>query len=354
MKTQYAHFENFLEEVERASRTNLDFHVGAGNVRMEGDEMLLVQGKEGEAYKYPINSVCHRQLAEKTKIPYKYYEDMKRIPGLRSMNVNEWIRHNNEVNFLRVQDGHARAFLSDAFMPIDNFPILRETLIPVLSDFRNAIEFKAMAISPTNMYIQAQIPSLQAEIKVGDVVSYGFGFRNSEVGHGAYDLFDMVWELACTNGRIVSSMLKKYHVGRRIDMQEESVKIYRDETIMADLTALKMRIADILVSVLKGNRFQLEVQKLKIASGDIIPDEKVNDVMDNVTRRYGLSENEKEDVLRTMWKRNDTTRYGVHNGITALVHKCDDPDRSFEFEKIGTNIIELTPSQWQLLTLGAA
>jgi hypothetical protein len=46
-------------------------------------------------------------------------------------------------------------------------------------------------------------------------------------------------------------------------------------------------------------------------------------------------------------KDGQLNRWGLANSITALAHDIESPERQHDLEKIGYDIITLSPSQWE-------
>jgi hypothetical protein len=82
---------------------------------------------------YGITELARRQLADKLKIPYAYFERMRtEQPSLLDRNVNTWLQENDaDKRLIRTLDGRVRAVLSDRYRRLDNFD-LAENVLPIL------------------------------------------------------------------------------------------------------------------------------------------------------------------------------------------------------------------------------
>ena len=194
MISNYQTLTELAEEVQRQEETKQDWL--ANNERLwmdENDKELVIHTPNTNILHYKVNEHCQRQVAEKLGIPRNYYHKTLAVPGLASYNVNAWLKAqpSNKRFLVRTLDGKARAFLSDKFKPIDNFDVLMHSFFPALNDHKKDIQVKANVLSERRMYIQVVFPSLQAEVKVGDVVQAGIVMRNSEVGAGALDILSL-------------------------------------------------------------------------------------------------------------------------------------------------------------------
>jgi hypothetical protein len=94
------------------------------------------------------------------------------------------------------------------------------------------------------MYLKVVTPSVRYEIAPGDVVQAGVVISNSEVGQGTLSVQPLVFRLVCRNGLIASDRaLRKTHVGRALESADESVLVFKDDTLRADDTAFFLRSA---------------------------------------------------------------------------------------------------------------
>jgi len=343
MKGNFTSLTEFAQELERRETAKNDFLVDTRKVSMMPDgDTLRIEG----AGMFGINDHAHQQIAARLQIPKKYYDRMAELPELRARNVNDWFENTPEKRMVRTLDDTARAFLSDRYRPIDDHFIMN-AIAPVLYEHQD-LQIMSQGLSETHLYLQVKFPKLQGEVKQGDVVQAGITLTNSEVGSGAFNIRSMEWVLACTNGMIGESLIRKYHVGRRTGNDTEDYDIYADDTIKAELESYRLRMRDILRHALNETAFNERLLKLRKADSDKI--EKPVGTVENVTKRYFLSEKENESILTNLMGRGEQpSRWGLTNAITALAHKQENLDRQFEYEKIGSDLIELKPSEWEVL-----
>jgi len=201
------------------------------------------------------------------------------------------------------------------------------------------------------MYLQFVFPRLHAEVKGlarGDVVQAGLVIANSEVGLGAVDVRSFLLVVACTNGAIAESLLRKTHLGRRLNGGEDEEAIqYRRDTIEADIRAFQLQLRDIVRHALSEAAFGQKVAKIEGAAADAIRDPEA--VIANVTRRFGLSDTESRGVTKNLVLQGDPTRWGLANSITALAKEIEGHDRAYELEQIGWDVVELKPHEWEVI-----
>jgi len=342
MRSQFKSLAEFSQEIERREFLKEDYVVNSSALRMYEDKVLGIGEK-----RYEINDYAHGQIATRLGIPKAYYDTMSQIPFLRTQNVNSWMEKKNEARMVRTLDGKVRAFLSDRFRPYDHHDILQKSVFPALVPYKDAIEIKASAISDQKMFLQIMFKDIFAEVKVGDIVNYCPTFTNSEVGAGSLDVQASAWRKFCANGARIMSLLKKYHVGRKIGNDEGDYDFFKHDTIEKDLEAYQLRMRDVIQNSLENNTFTSYIDKLRGAVEDRI--EMVTPVVKVVTRRFGIEQSHEDRMVENIMKEGNLNRYGLSNSITALAHSIESPDRQYDVEGIGSKIIELTPREWSLI-----
>ena len=342
MNGNYKSLTEFAQELDRREQVKEDYIVPNTVLQMENPNSITIGGSKI----YNLNTVAHAQLADKLNIPKKYYDRLKEVPGLREQNVNAWLTGDSR-HLIRTLDGEARAILSDAYKPMDNSLIMQGAL-PVLQSIPD-LKVRTQALTDTKMYLQFTIPGLRAEVTPGDVVEYGVTLTNSEVGHGAVNVQTFLYRLVCSNGMVRNSLLNQRHVGRKLGGSTEDYSLFKHDTIVAELESFKLRFRDTLGAALTDIEFHKHVDALRTAAGDMI--ERPDTVIKNVTQRFNLTQEEGESILVNMVQNNGLSRWGLANGITAQCHIAGVPvDRQYQFESIGSDIIDLTPNEWQALT----
>jgi hypothetical protein len=340
MKGNVANLTELAKIVEKNDKEKIDLLAPANKIEMTSDSHFSIDNRESLV----INDYAHGQIASAYGIPKAYYDSMRNVKDLRAYNVNAWLQADDKKRLVRTLDGKVRAFLSDRFRPYDNFMVL-SAFLPALQSTNTELKVRSASITDTKLFLQVTFPSLQAEIKPGDVVEYGVTLSNSEVGAGSVDIKSFLLRLVCLNGAIRESILRQYHVGKRLD--NENMDIFANETIQLDIKAYEAKMRDVLVNALQGAQFEDMANKLKKLAD--MPIDRPSDTVKNVTKRFGFSENDGIFILDNMAKEGNVSRYGIFNGITALAHHIESPERAYEIEKIGGQIITLPETEWKTL-----
>jgi hypothetical protein len=341
-----------IEAIENGKR---DLKVPSDKMTMQGGETLIV-GTNGKSDKFQIGQLAHDQISARLKIPRDYYRRMqKEEPDLLDHNVNTWLHGVPEKRLVRTVNGRVRAILSDSYAPKENFTVMMEAL-PFILNPDNSLEVMSSNISEKQMMVKVISPKLEGEVKVGQIVRGGFSIRNSEVGCGAFALSLFILTLACMNGMIRENSMKQYHVGKRIatDDNEEGIGIYSQATIAADSYAFQLKVRDTLSHALNKAKFDEELERFRFAAKNPLNTKYVSETIEDVTKRYNLTQDEGKDVLSRLLQGGDFTQWGLSSAVTNLANDVSEYDRSTELEKIGGQIIDLQPTDWREVSRMAA
>ena len=340
---------DLAQELERQLTSKRDMIVPSSMMRCNTDEggtCKMIIDETGGVGKYDITALARHQLADKLKIPFAYFERMRtEQPGLLDRNINTWLETDGERRMIRTLDGHLRAVLSDRYRRLDNFD-LAEQVLPILRKLPEG-RFESVELTETKMYIKVITPRVQYEIMPGDVVQAGVVIMNSEVGQGTLSVHPLLYRLICSNGLIACDRgLRKTHVGRILQSDEEAITVFRDDTLAADDTAFFLKVRDVVEAAVSEASFRQVAQKMQRTLGIKLAGDPVKTI-EVLANRYTLNEAERAGVLRRLIVEGDLSGYGLVNAITHYSQEVEDYDRATEFEALGGKLIELAASEWK-------
>jgi hypothetical protein len=190
-------------------------------------------------------------------------------------------------------------------------------------------------------------PRVQCEVALGDVVQAGVVVSNSEVGCGSLAVQPLLFGLKCKNGLIAPDRaLRKHHVGRTMDSADESVTVFKEDTLAADDRAFFLKVRDVVETAVSEATFTQLSEKLKNTLGIKLTGDPVKAV-ELLADRFGLSEVEGTGVLRHLISGGDLTGYGVVNAVTGYSQEVEKYDRATDLEALGGRLIELQPREWK-------
>jgi len=340
MKTQITTVEKLYNELERerASRQDLIADTRSLNVNTKNGVSTLLVLKDGDTLSYPISELAHRQIADRLKIPFAYYDRMRmEAPELLDTNINNWLYHNAEQRMLRTLDGKLRAFLSARYHRLDHLELMN-AIMPTLQEMKGAT-IESMGITETHLYIKVINKTMRSEVVPGDVVQSGFVISNSEVGKGAINVSPLIYRLVCKNGMIINELgNKKYHIGRSVEDADSAYELYSDETMALDDAAYFSKAADAVRAAADMTKFELIVDRLRQAT-EIDTGANPIKTVEVLADRYVLNAQEKASVLMHFLRSGDSSLYGLTNAVTRAGQDVADYGRATELEKIGGTLL---------------
>jgi hypothetical protein len=304
------------------------------------------------AKKLKINNHFHSQIAAKLNIPKKHYDRLcVDYPDVLATMVNRIFEVEHDRRMVRALDGTARAYLSDKFRTdMDNYDVANAA-IPILEDVPG-MNIKSLAITDTRMYIKAGFPRLRADVGLGDTVEAGVVISNSEVGASSLRIEALIYRLVCLNGMIAGTLLKKFHVGTKHDLNDEAYAVLSQATREKSAEATKAVIADIVKVAADATQFEVRVQKLRDAKEQRI-DGDVPKAIEALGNQLNLTQDEQSSVLTRIIEGGDLSRWGLANAVTRVAADIDDYDRATEFERMGGEVIELNKKDWAEISVAA-
>lgn len=339
------------EELERQLSTKVDMIVPTPLMHhvtdTGGATALLIEAPDGSK-RFTATESCRRQLADRLKIPFAYFERMRTDqPELLDRNVNTWLHKEPEQRLIRTLDGRARAFLSDRYRRLDNYDLL-EHVLPILRELPGA-RFESMELTETRMYVKVVTPRIEFEIQPGDVVQAGVVISNSEIGHGSLSVQPLVYRLVCRNGLIAPDRaMRKAHVGRLQEASTEEITIFRDDTLAAEDKAFYLKVRDVVQAAVSQASFEQTAVKMRATLGIKLTGDPVRAV-EVLATRYLLNEQERSGVLRSLIAESDLSGYGLVNAVTGYAQEVDNYDRATELEQLGGRLLDQSRAEWEAL-----
>jgi hypothetical protein len=346
---------SLAQELERQLHSKKDLIVPSTLVRHATDDLggtRLVVEEGGSPVHYGVTPLARRQLADKLKIPYAYFERMREDqPALLDRNVNTWLQSEEERRMLRTLDGQVRAVLSDRYRRLDNFD-LAESVLPILQKLPE-VRFESVELTETKMYLKCITPRLKYEMAPGDVVQAGVVISNSEVGQGTLSVQPLLFRLVCSNGLIAADRsLRKTHVGRALGGEDERIQVYQDDTLRADDKAFFLKVRDVVQAAVSEATFRQTAQKMQKTLNIPLVGDPVKTV-EVLAQRYTLNDAERAGVLRHLIAEGQLSGYGLVNAVTHYSQEVEDYDRATEFEALGGRLIDLPAHEWKGLAEAA-
>jgi hypothetical protein len=337
-------FQELAETIQAQKRR--DFVGTTARMQMDDVDSFSINNEP-----FGINSTMHDQISDKLGIPKAYYRKMvSDDPELLKQNVNGWMQRHPQKVLVRTLDGNARAMLSNAYRPLDNFDLMN-ALLPMFEQHQQlGLQVRDCGLTESYMHVKATVAANKAEVKVGDVVEAGVLVSNSEIGKASLRVEPMVFRLVCSNGAVSNSAIRQFHLGRRQDGGDNVEELLTDRTKLARDMSFWMQVRDVIRHVLSNPRWiQDEAGKLREASEQIIT-RPVPELIEVSQKMFGFSQQESDTLLDRLVRGQDFSRYGFYNGVTNMAQSVGEYDRRIEIERVGQQVIELPPNKWRELS----
>jgi hypothetical protein len=262
---------------------------------------------------------------------------------------------------VRTLDGRARAYLSDRYRALDNSDLLEACLPPLLD---MGVEVMSCEVTDRKLYLKVVDQKIKRDLPTGwsptnrghtrfDTVSPAVVISNSEVGWGALAVQGSVWTGGCSNLMIIKEQsVRKYHVGSKLELGEETHRMLSETTKKLKDAALWSEMRDVVQGAFDEAQFNSQVDRLRAATEAKIEGD-VPKVVELTAKKFGFTDGERGQILRHLIAGGDLTKYGLHSAVTRMAQDVESYDRSTQIEAIGSNVIELPKHEWKVLAEAA-
>jgi len=338
--------------------------------------------KGGRHNTEPLSMTRHAkmQMAEKLGIPFKYldYMEDKKKWGLVCQNINAWV---GEVGAktIRTTGGTIRAVLSDRYLPISNWDLVRiahglmtswnapkpmfdeagkimmredDPTQPKMDVCPNPAKVYECDISDTSMHLKfiSEKPIVLGSLKDGspDISFGGIAITNSEVGASSYLVEPFMLRLVCENGLVAPRSIKQIHLGAKME-----AGIYKQDTHQTAQVLIAKEFRDIFDAVMhpKTEFFTEYVNAIRRSKAIMLREfGDVQDVAKAITRNMEVRESEIDEILKlvnfgdvTILPEDQGSQWALGNAITSVANTIPNMERKIELQRIGFEVLTSTP-----------
>jgi hypothetical protein len=330
----------------------------------QGVALVLLKEGSSELERFTITENCHRQIASRLQIPWKYYDRL--LTDHRDLvinQVNALFEREPQTRLLRTLDGKARAFLSDRYRTIDNDEVIEQVLPPIVKGDIPS-QLLSSKVTENNMFIKVLFTGDNLAQEIGttrngtpDVIRPGALIRNSETGHGSMEIDGFFYRDFCLNGCVFGReeifSFNRRHIGSRLvgngdfELFTDETKRKQNEVIIAELTDSMKALTDEENVRKMGDalRATKEGTQVKDAFGAV----------DQLAKEVSIRDAEKQDIISNLLTDGDFSRWGMLNAVTKVANtEKVDYERACELENIGAQIIDMQMNQWNRIAVAEA
>lgn len=346
-----------------------------GLLRVEGGAVRFTDdGAVAEEAILEPTPVFDDGVSDRLGIPRAYLRRCKvERPHLYDDNVNGWLTQIPGKRFLvrgfRTDDpdsvGIARAFLSDAYRPIDNYDVLLNALDGIRGAGVDA-QVESAELSERRMVVKVVCPQVAAlapvllqnysrpwgpgrapwETEQGrshgwltpdeqPVVFAGFEISNSETGGGAFQIAPRLMVKICRNGLVIrADALREVHLGAKLD---EGIVRWSDDTRRKSAELVKAQVTDAVLTFLDVEYVRSAISKIEEKAGVIVA-EPVK-AIERLSKPQGWSQSEADLILQHFLMAGDITAGGVMQAVTSVAQDVVSPDRAYDLESSAMDVL---------------
>lgn len=328
---------NSLAELETQLHDRPDYRtvfVDPTSIRLTDDGNITYNGNQGKMSLEGFRNM----VVQLYKIPDPF---AKRIPlDALQYNIERLGKEINfPIQFVFREDGLIINAVKDELKAIDSAP-----LIHLFHDH----EVKKVLYSDYGVQVQTINPSFgeKFEPKVGDITGVGVNFNNSETGFWNPQAEILVWQLACSNGAIMSKRFGQVKVRiKRAGLNAESIARsfeFKLQKLLDDSGIISSRMQSMVNSNLTNENIATVIKAASRLVG-----------VDQVEESLEIERERIKDIkalARIEEHKDEETEFNAHeiySKITNLANDYHDPIRRklqvlggkmFEFEYLGGKV----------------
>lgn len=381
--------QDLLTEVQRQSETKRDFVASTKEaVRMvpmpdypKNVAIVLHKEGHGDLERFRVAENCHRQVAGRLGIPWKYYDRLlDDHPDLVLAQVNALFEREPETRLMRTLDGTARAFLSDRYRRLDHDEVLSQVLPPII---KGDVESTLLSsnVTDNNLYLKVLFTDDSLAVDLGatpsgrrdngwggenvdvneqheiiarrdagkDIVRPGCLISNSETGHGSLSIKGFLFRSYCLNGCVWGMedafSFSRNHIGGKL-MEGQNFEVFSDETKRKQDEVIIAEMTDALTTMTNPERVRAMGERLRaLKSGEAVQDAFA--AVDALAKEVDIREGEKQGILSSLLRDQDFTQWGVLNAVTEQANvETVSYERACEIEQLGNQIAKLNTQRW--------
>ncbi len=330
-----------------------------------GQKTPVIAFQNGKDHAYNPTGWAHSQIAGYTDIPKAYYDRIAvEKPELLAENVNHGLQRiasvarasgKPEARMIRTVGDTLRASLSSRYRRLDCHDLLEQTL-PVA--INSGLELVSSELTERRMFLKMTSPRLRADVKVGDTVQYGLMVSSSDVGAGAFRVEPYLLRLACLNGMVSTTTIRKFHIGKN-QAEDDINELLSDSTKELTDAAFYAQARDVIIGSMRPEMFEAQVDRLRVAANEPILNFDLPRVVELTMKATGITGDHKaQGILAALASGNEgagLTKWGLMNSFTRAAYgDAVSYEDGVEMERAAGKILELPKAAWSTIASTAA
>ncbi len=235
----------------------------------------------------PVHKHALSQLAERATIPQRYVNTLvDEDPALLALNLSHRYRQQNRTKYLARSVNHElRGWLSSSYKRFNAAPLVGAFLDAAVALGAVPIDGRQLA---TKVFVKVLLGRVFEPIP-NEVLGIGAILRSSDFGDGAYSIALYVERLICLNGAVAENLLRRVHLGSKLDDLE-----YSNRTHELDTETLVSATRDVVRSLFEPRSIEAKLLAVREANEREI---NIKNTVEALRNRAALTKAEAERSL---------------------------------------------------------
>lgn len=308
-----AKFEEIIKKADEIQSKCNDYTVASNEINMDADLNLNFLDQ-----KMPMSEFATSGMCGKLKVPGGYFSRLVQYghEDLAAENINTWLKESSKSYFIREYDGRVRGFLTGNYSVYDAPEILQS--VNEAFDM-SKFNVKGSFVSEERLHLRI-VEKEMLPIEDEDLFA-GITIDSSDVGRSGLRVSFFIYKQVCTNGLVIAKSSAQLFKQKHIGIDHEDFVAGLKEGLNTFLE-LKEKVAQSII----------ETSKIPV-------NEDIEELVKDIQKSTGLSQEATEEVIFLMDNRYSRNRWGLINGITEVAQKFT-LDRRIELETLAGNMLE--------------
>jgi hypothetical protein len=224
------------------------------------------------------------QLAHRSSIPQRYVSTLiEEDPVLLALNLHHRYRQQNGTKYLaRAVDNNLLGWLSASYKRFNAAPLVSAFLDEAVN--QGAVPIGGQQLD-TKVFVKVLLAKVFEPVP-DEILGIGAILRSSDYGDGAFSVALYIERLICLNGAIAENLLRKVHLGARIDSIE-----FSNRTHELDTQTLTSATRDVVRNLFAPETIEAKLKAIREANGKHI---NIRSAIQSLQKRATLTKAEAE------------------------------------------------------------
>jgi hypothetical protein len=286
-----------------------------------------------------LTNHSYAQMVQRFQIPSAYVDSLLELGEADLLKDNfkrMYERRMESGALIRSVGSTAKGWLSTSYKRFNSMPIM-ESFIGAVTEMGF---MPVQAYNTDYRYFLGFVLPDVFEIGEREYVTYGVSMATGDYGSSALTLGLLVLRVQCTNLAIGSSILRKVHIGSRVDVNDERMHLMlSQETVTKDTDAMASYVRDIT----RASGDEIKALNGKVKQAVITPVD-MKQELEGIKKKFGKGLAEQVD---TLWKQDiedlpsGDNKWRLSNVLSLIANGKDvKADNKMDLQKEACRIIE--------------